>query len=123
MLDIRHAKRNGPLAREHAPRIPPGMGFAASFIAERVKKDASTKVLLTHPQDTPFVMNDSTLSPSKETRQHHPYRSLYAALLFQSFRDALAETMSENPPGGPDEAAVRKRNTIPANQSTLAQQA
>ena len=35
------------------------------------------------------------LSASIEHRERHPYRSLYAELLFQRFRDALAEATDE----------------------------
>jgi len=34
-------------------------------------------------------------SVSIERRERHPYRSLYAEMLFQSFRDALAEATEE----------------------------
>ncbi len=63
------------------------------------------------------------LSLSKEARQRHPYRSLCAAVLFQSFQDALAETMSEDSPGNRDEVASRERNAVPVTRSMLAQQA
>lgn len=70
-------------------------------------------------------MNDVTLSPSKEARQRHPYRSLYAALLFQSFEDALAAAMSTEDPTGRDaaEAVSRDRCVVPAGRVTLAHQA
>ena len=68
-------------------------------------------------------MNDLTLSISKEARQRHPYRSLYAAMLFQSFEDALAEALSTDTPADRDEAAPRKRQSVLGGQSPLAQQA
>lgn len=37
----------------------------------------------------------SPLALSIERRERHPYRSLYAEMLFQSFRDALAEAGEE----------------------------
>lgn len=63
-------------------------------------------------------MNDTTLSPSKEARKHRPYRSLYAALLFQSFRDALAKAMPEGSPVDRDEATPKKRRAT-SGPSTL----
>jgi hypothetical protein len=36
-------------------------------------------------------MSDYTFSLSKEARQRRPYQSLIAAILFQSFQDALSE--------------------------------
>ena len=68
-------------------------------------------------------MTDPTLSLSKEARQQRPYSSLYAALLFQSFRDALAETMPEDPPSDRDEAAPMKPRSVATGQSTLLPQA
>ncbi len=68
-------------------------------------------------------MNDLTLSISKEDRQRHPYRSLYAAVLFQSFEDALAEALPTGAPTDRDEAAPRKRRAVLGGQSPLAQQA
>lgn len=67
-------------------------------------------------------MNDTTLSLSKEARQRRPYRSLYAALLFQGFRDALAEAMPGDESDDRDEAAPEKHRTA-ADQSTLVPQA
>jgi hypothetical protein len=58
-------------------------------------------------------MNDLTLFISKEDRQHHPYRSLYAALLFQSFRDALTEAMPTEDPTDRDAAEAVSRNHPP----------
>lgn len=40
-------------------------------------------------------MSLSPLALSIERRERHPYGSLYAEMLFQSFRDALAETREE----------------------------
>lgn len=40
-------------------------------------------------------MSFAPLSISIEYRERHPYRSLYAEMLFQSFRDALAEATTE----------------------------
>jgi hypothetical protein len=70
----------------------------------------------------PFAMNDSLLSPSKEARKHRPYRSLYAALLFQSFRDAVAEAMPKEAPDERNEAAPKKRRSA-LGRSTLTPQA
>jgi hypothetical protein len=39
-------------------------------------------------------MQSDILNLSKETRAKHPYRSLYAAMLFHSFRDAVQEMAS-----------------------------
>lgn len=69
-----------------------------------------------------FAMNDMTFSLSKETRERHPYRSLYAALLFQSFRDALTEAMTSEEPTDRNEAAPKKR-PVAAGRSTLVPQA
>lgn len=68
-------------------------------------------------------MTDPTLSLSKEARQQRPYSSLYAALLFQSFQDALAEAVPEDSEGDRDEAAPRTRRAVSANHSALAPQA
>ena len=69
-------------------------------------------------------MNDVTLSPSKEDRQHRPYRSLYAALLFQSFRDALTEAMPTGNPTDRDAAEAVSRNPpAPADRPALVPQA
>lgn len=59
-------------------------------------------------------MNDRLPSLSIEARRHHPYRSLYAALLLQSFQDALDEAMSGNMPDRHDEAEAFSRPYIPA---------
>ena len=59
-------------------------------------------------------MNDLTLFISKEDRQRHPYRSLYAAMLFQSFRDALTEAMPTESPTDRDAAEAVSRNHPPA---------
>lgn len=75
-----------------------------------------------HPQDPSFAMNDMTLSPSKEAREHRPYRSLYAALLFQSFQDALDAAMPGDSPDDRDEAAPKKPRAA-AGRSTLVPQA
>lgn len=40
-------------------------------------------------------MSFAPLSVSVEQRERHPYRSLYAEMLFQSFRDALATAREE----------------------------
>jgi len=61
-------------------------------------------------------MDDLTFSLSKETRAHHPYRSLYAALLFQGFQDALAEAMPDDSGGGRNEAAPQTRRAVPAGR-------
>lgn len=71
----------------------------------------------------PFAMNDMTFSLSRDTRERRPYRSLYAALLFQSFQDALAEAMPDDSSGGRDEAAPVKRRTVATGSSTLVPQA
>ena len=68
-------------------------------------------------------MNDLTLSISREDRQRHPYRSLYAAVLFQSFEDALAEALPTDTTTDRNEAAPRKRRAILGGQPSLAQQA
>lgn len=68
-------------------------------------------------------MSDLPLSLPKKARQRHPYGSLYAALLFQSFQDAIAEATSENAPGIRDEAAPKKRRGAAASRSTLLPQA
>lgn len=39
-------------------------------------------------------MRSDALTLSRDDREQRPYRSLYAALLFQSFRDAIAEMTS-----------------------------
>lgn len=39
-------------------------------------------------------MRSDALTLSREDREEHPYRSLYAALLLQGFRDAVAEMAS-----------------------------
>lgn len=69
-------------------------------------------------------MNDVALSPSKEARKRRPYRSLYAAVLLQSFEDALAEAMPAESPIDREvaEAAPRKRRAVPAGQSTFRRQ-
>jgi len=68
-------------------------------------------------------MTDTTLSPSKEARERRPYSSLYAALLFQSFRDALAEAMPEESPIDREEVAPKTRRAVAAGPSTLVPQA
>jgi hypothetical protein len=68
-------------------------------------------------------MTDTTLSLSKEARRRRPYSSLYAALLFQSFRDALAEASPEESPGDRDEAAPRTRQALSTGYSPLVSQA
>jgi hypothetical protein len=70
-------------------------------------------------------MHGITLSPSKEVRRRRPYRSLYAALLFQSFRDALTEAMSTENPTDRDAAEAVSRNhpPAPADRSALVPQA
>jgi len=40
-------------------------------------------------------MSLAPLSVSIEHRERNPYRSLYAEMLFQSFRDALAQATTE----------------------------
>ena len=68
-------------------------------------------------------MTDPTLSPSIEARQQRPYSSLYAALLLQSFQDALAEAMSEDPPSDREEATATVRRAAAAGSPALALQA
>lgn len=68
-------------------------------------------------------MNDMTFSLPKETRERHPYRSLYAAVLFQSFQDALSEAMPDNSGDGRNEAAPQTRHAVPAVHPTLIPQA
>lgn len=68
-------------------------------------------------------MTDPTLSLSKEARERRPYSSLYAALLFQSFQDALADAMPDDSSGGRDEAAPVERRAVAAAPSTLVPQA
>ena len=59
-------------------------------------------------------MNDLTLFISKEDRQRHPYRSLYAAMLFQSLEDALGEALPTDAPTDRDAAEAVSRNHPPA---------
>ena len=54
-------------------------------------------------------MSDRLPSLPLKARQHHPYRSLYAALLLQSFEDALAEAVSEDSTDGDDRSAALPR--------------
>jgi hypothetical protein len=57
------------------------------------------------------------LSPSKDARQRAPYRSLYASLLFQSFRDALDDAMRPAPSdraASPSLAHRARREKAPA---------
>ena len=70
-------------------------------------------------------MNDLTLFISKEDRQRHPYRSLYAAMLFQSFEDALGEALPTDAPTDRDTAEAVSRNhpPAPADRPTLVPQA
>jgi hypothetical protein len=66
-------------------------------------------------------MNDRMLSLSKEARDRHPYRSLYAALLLQSFQDALAEATMSNDPSGNDDgtAALPELSTSTDSLSSM----
>jgi hypothetical protein len=68
-------------------------------------------------------MNDRLPSLSIEARERHPYRSLYAALLFQGFQDALADAMPDDSGGGRDKAPPRTRTAAPHRHSTVASQA
>ena len=68
-------------------------------------------------------MNDRLPSLPIEARERHPYRSLYAALLFQGFQDALADAMPDDSGGGRDKAPSRTRTAAPHRRSTLAPQA
>lgn len=67
-------------------------------------------------------MTDTTLSLSKEARQRRPYSSLYAALLFQSFHDALAEAMPKDSPSDRDDAGPKERRPVVAGSPALASQ-
>ena len=49
-------------------------------------------------------MHDSIPSFSRETRQHHPYRSLYAAMIFQALRDAFDEATTPDSTVNQDDA-------------------
>ncbi|MEF8815676.1 MAG: hypothetical protein V5A20_01975 [Salinibacter sp.] len=51
-------------------------------------------------------MNDRLPSLSVEARERHPYRSLYAALLLQSFQDAVSDALTEDSSGSDDGAAA-----------------
>lgn len=102
--------------RENAPGILLGIGFEA-------RHNVPSETLLFHSQDAPFAMNDEPLSLSEEARQHRPYRSLYAALLFQSFQDALDEAMPEDASSDRDEVAFQERRAVPAGQSMLVSRA
>lgn len=58
-------------------------------------------------------MSLSPLALSIERRERHPYRSLYAEMLFQSFRDALAEvhegaSTTAQELGGSEEGRTRR---------------
>jgi hypothetical protein len=68
-------------------------------------------------------MTDTTLSPSKEARERRPYSSLYAAVLFQSFQDALADAMPDDSSDNRDEAGPTVRRAAVAGSPTLAPQA
>ena len=68
-------------------------------------------------------MNDRLPSLPIETRERHPYRSLYAALLFQGFQDALADAMPDDSGGGREKASPRPRTAAPGSRSKLAPQA
>lgn len=41
-------------------------------------------------------MRSEVLTFSRDAREQHPYRSLYAAVLFQGFRDAVALVSSSD---------------------------
>lgn len=62
------------------------------------------------------------LSPSKDARQRAPYRSLYASILFQSFRDALDDAMRPDPDDRAASPSLAHRSRR-ANASTPARQA
>jgi len=68
-------------------------------------------------------MKDLTFSLSKEARQRRPYRSLYAAVLFQSFEDALNEAMATDTPADRDatKGVPPERHAAPAGQPALTQ--
>lgn len=63
-------------------------------------------------------MNDRLPSLPLEARQRHPYRSLYAALLLQSFEDALAEAVSEDATDGDGGSAALPRMAPVADSVT-----
>jgi len=68
-------------------------------------------------------MTDTTLSPSKEARERRPYRSLYAALLLQSFQDALSDAMPDDSSNDRNEAGPTVHRAVAAGSSTVAPQA
>jgi len=49
------------------------------------------------------------LALSRETREQYPYRSFYAAILFQSFRDAVAGAANADRSPQSQNANIRDR--------------
>ena len=62
-------------------------------------------------------MNDRMLSLPKEARERHPYRSLYAALLLQSFKDALAEATTSDDASDNDDGTAALSRMSPSTDS------
>lgn len=62
-------------------------------------------------------MTMDPLTPSIESRERNPYGSLYAALLFHSFRDAVSEAMEPDTSSSGSRTATldRKRPSLRQN--------
>jgi hypothetical protein len=73
-------------------------------------------------------MSLSPLALSLKRRKNHPYRSLYAEMLFQGFRDALAEaheegstvqkSVEDSPSAGSEEKRTRRESKRKRHRGT-----